>query len=345
MSQSNQIDFGPFLPDAVRRAGKLADDLMREQQEPPVEPGLQPGATPAPAPANQDQPPQDQSQEQPQLQLEAPQVQEAPQEDWKQRYLSLQGKYNTEVPNLTGQLRVLEGQVGQLQNLLSQVRQQPLPQQQSSPRTAPREVPKEDVDAYGEDLVVAARRWARAEIEPEIAQLRGEITNLSSRSQQTATTLAQRTVEQVLDAEVPNWNIVNNEPAFVAWLAQPDPFSGRVRHDMLTEAYSGGDGRRTAAFFRAYQNEQTVVNQPPRNPLHTESSDPTDRISLVDLAAPGRGNMPSGSNGAPEKRIWSTDQIAAFYRDKQRGKFAGREVEAARLEADFFAAQTEGRIR
>lgn len=350
---SAQLDFSPFLPDSVRRAGKLADDLMREQQEkqnPPLiegqveEPGSQPGITETAA--NQDEP---------QLDLQAPQIQDAPGQDdgWRQRYLSLQGKYNSEVPTLTGQLRVLEGQVGQLQNLLAQVRQPPPQSYQPAPaRAAPREVPKEDVEAYGEDLVTAARRWARAEIEPEISNLRQEITQLSSRSQQTATTLAQRTVEQTLDAEVPGWAATNNDTKFLAWLGQPDPFSGRQRHDMLTEAYSSGDGRRTAAFFRAFQTEQTTINQQPsRNPLHTGApavapygGGSTDRVSLEDLAAPGRGNMAGGS-GAPERRIWSSDQIAAFYRDKQRGKYSGREVEAARLEADFFAAQNEGRIR
>lgn len=268
---------------------------------------------------------------------------------WQQRYQSLQGKYDAEVPRLTGQVRVLEGQVGQLQNLLASVRSAPPPAAAPAPaRTAAREVPKEDIEAYGEDLVIAARRWARAEIEPEFAQMRSELAQLTTRSQSTETNIAHRTVEQSLDATIPNWRVINDDQAFIGWLAHIDPFSNRKRHDMLAEAYAQGNAQRTAAFFRAYTNEQTAVNPGSGNPpAHTPANPAAaGRVPLENLAAPGRGTIASpAGQGASSKRIWSNDQIAAFYRDVQRGKYETREAEKLRVEQDIFAAASEGRVR
>lgn len=272
-------------------------------------------------------------------------------ENWQQKYQTLQGKYSAEIPRLTAQVR-------ELQQLVATVRAAPNPNsnpansQGSQTRSAPN-IPNEDIEAYGEDLVTATRRWARAEVDSEIQHLRGQVEQLSSRSQATEINLAQRTVEQQLDATVPNWQVVNNDPAFSTWLAEVDPFSGRVRHEMLGEAYSAGNGPRTSAFFKAFQNEQTAVNQPAGTATHTSNANPghtgagtgAGRVSLDRLAAPGRGAASTAGTGAPDKRMWSRDQITAFYQDKSLGKWDNREAEAIRMENDIFAAQSEGRIR
>jgi hypothetical protein len=344
----DQTSYQPIIPEAVRRQAARAEELVRlargetgqegGEQNPPTVEETDPvsGAGGEPGQHGTEREP-------PAPPRTPPEPTQPPADDWQQRYQTLQGKYSAEVPRLTGQLRALEGQVSQLQSLLSTLRSAPASAPAQPARAAPR-IPSEDIEAYGEDLVTATRRWARAEVDGEIQQLRGQVEQLSTRSQQTETTMAQRSVEQVLDAEIKDWREVNVDPAFTAWLDQVDPFSGRRRHDMLGEAYVEGNGPRTAAFFKAYANEQTVTDPALRNPTHTPPS--AGRVPLEQLAAPGRGPTTSpASGGAPNKRLWSRDQITAFYQDKALGKYEARAAEAARMEKDIFEAQSEGRIR
>ncbi len=43
--------------------------------------------------------------------------------------------------------------------------------------------------------------------------------------------------------------------------------------------------------------------------------------------------------------MWTNTDIAAFYRDVNKGVYVGRAAEKQRLEEDIIAAGTEGRIR
>jgi hypothetical protein len=372
------FEFQPPVPDAVRRASQRADTLARAAGAANVPPeqngavtttvvtnGTQPGVTndqPNGAGTEQEQrltttpdsgapdstrPPESRSE------VQRP-AQDA---DWQQRYLTLQGKYDREVPSLLNQQRQLEQQVQQMQMLLANVRTQPAPTHTPlpAPPPVPAAVPREDVESYGEDLVNATRRWARAEVDNELrelrttqAQLRDQLSQLSTRTETTQVDLAKRGVEQGLEAEVPNWRVINNDPGFLAWLSQIDPFSQRKRHDMLGEAYTRGDVPRTIAFFRAYSTEQTAVAPVP-GPAATHTPAPRSngagRMSLGELAAPGRGTPTAGNGGAPEKRSWTPVQIAAFYRDVNKGLYVGREAEQRRVEQDLFAAASEGRVR
>jgi hypothetical protein len=157
-------------------------------------------------------------------------------------------------------------------------------------------------------------------------------------------TAAQR-VEAAMDREIPNWREINNDPRFHIWLDQVDPFSGHKRQDMVTDAYRAGHAARTLAFFHAYLREHTAVSPQPGIPP-TQTGISADRLPLADLAVPGRGQAAAPQNlGAPEKRIWTGAEIAAFYRQKNQGRWVGREAEAARIEADFIAAPLEGRFR
>jgi hypothetical protein len=62
----------------------------------------------------------------------------------------------------------------------------------------------------------------------------------------------QRTAEQ-LRRRMPHFDAWNNDPGLLEWLKHPDPASGRVRQDLLTEAFNMGDVDRVEGFFRAFE--------------------------------------------------------------------------------------------
>lgn len=320
------------IPEAVRRASAKADELAQAQnapsaEEPPVEESVAPPA-PVVVPAEPVAPP---------VQPEAP---AQPSIDWEQRYRSLQGKYDSEIPRLNHEL-------SQMRQILANLQAAPAPAQPATSTTVV--VPPEDASEYGEDLITAARRWARAELQEEINGLRSEVSELRGGHQNIQAQTVQQRVEAGLNAdpEIGNrWRALNNDPEFLAWLSRVDPFAGHPRIEMLRDAAGRGDVDRCARFFRAYVTEHTAVSQPaPMVATQTPAAPVASaRPSLEDLAAPGRGSGPVPVSGASEKRMWTRNEITRFYNDVRKGRYAGRDADMRRIEHDIIAASTEGRI-
>lgn len=334
-------DYTPSLPAAVKRQVAQAEEMSRQltaEIRPPPDP---PPAPPAPAVTQGEQPA-----------TPAPLAQ-PPAENWEHRYRTLQGKYDAEIPTMRGQVEALQRLIASLQQA-----QVAPPAPAPAPATTTTVVPPEDVEAYGEELINASRRWAAAEFTPLIEHLRREVaelkTGVTQRVQQVETRSAHQTVMDALDADPQlgnTWRAVNDDPAFIAWLNQADLISGQPRVRLLADAYNSGNAVRTAAFFRAYVAEQTALN-PPSPPTHTPPAPPTvapagtGRPTLEDLAAPGRAAGAAAPAGAPpERRVWTHAAITAFYRDLTNGVYRSRPVEARRLEEDILAAAREGRLR
>jgi hypothetical protein len=343
---ADNSQFQPHIPAAVRRASQQADELAREagvaNMPPLAEPSPEVTTVVADRPA-EDRPPEERPEHAP---APAPTPVPEPSSDWEQRYNTLQGKYNTELPELRGQVRSLQELLAAMQSA-PRAELPPAIPDQPKPRVNIREIPSEDVEAYGQELINASQRWAEARFAPLLQDYERRIAAVEGGTQQMAQISAQRNVEQQLAHAVPNWEQVNTDPAFLTWLAQVDPFSGRSRKAMITEAHGAGDAARTIAFFRAYLNEHTAVSPTPGTRLdHTDAQASADRLPLESLAVPGRGQVAApAASGAPEKRIWTTAQITAFYREKQRGMWRDREADADRVERDIIAASKEGRVR
>jgi hypothetical protein len=342
----DNIAYQPRIPDAVRQASLRADELAREagvanMDEPPPGDnpeggsGGQPDTTVVTEPESRDP----QGFEQPQAPVDETQPPAPAQADWEQRYNTLQGKYNSEIPELRGQVR-------SLQDTLALLRTAP-PQAPFPTSTTAASVPPEDVENYGQDLITGTQRWAEARLSPRLAELERRLTSVEGGTQQIAHMSAADRVQQALSRQVPNWEALNTDDGFLTWLAQVDPFSGQSRKQMLTDAYGSGDAVRTVAFFQAYQNEHTVARQSAGIlPVQTEAQASADRLPLANLTVPGRGTTATPqAPGAPDRRIWTANEITQFYRQKREGRWQGREAEAERIDNDIIAAGREGRVR
>jgi hypothetical protein len=349
---SDNLAYAPHIPDAVRRASQRADELAREAgvANVPALPdtaGDDENTTVIDEPRQPEQgfeltPPEEEHTPPPQ-----PAPSQAP-ADWEQRYNTLQGKYNTELPELRGQIRSLETMIANMQ--VPRTREQTF-EQPSAPQPRPqvpaiREIPTEDVEAYGQDLINGVQRWSTTAVAPMMQEFERRLLAVEGGNMQLQSYTAQKSVDNALARAIPDWDEVNHDPNFILWLDQTDMFSGRKRKQMIDEAYNAGDALRTIAFFRAYKNEQTMVSPTPGTQPVQTGENPADRLPLADLAVPGRGrSVSSPAPGAPERRIWTAADVNAFYRQKQQGRWAGREAEADRIERDIIAAPAEGRFR
>lgn len=117
-----------------------------------------------------------------------------------------------------------------------------------------------------------------------------------------------------------------------------DPYSGYSRKQMLMAAFEASDASRVLAFFRGYLGEQTRLT-PDATPQARHPS-----ASLESLVAPG---VPHGATVVTPttKRIWTQQEIAAFYKDVQLGKWKSRPQDKVAIEQDIIAAANENRIR
>lgn len=115
--------------------------------------------------------------------------------------------------------------------------------------------------------------------------------------------------EQQLDAFIPNWQALDHDPQFAAWLNGIDKPSGRVREQRLAHMIRSGSWPAAAAFIEGFHWQQS---------------------------------QRSGSMFA--KPTYSREQIRQAYEAHRRGAYNGREAEWDRLERDIVAASREGRV-
>lgn len=265
-------------------------------------------------------------------------------ENLAQKYRTLQGMYNAEVPRLHSQNRELSTRVQHLEQLLAN-----LSAQQSAPQTtAPTEklLTDKDVEEYGESLDVM-RRAAMEQVSPmaqrinelenTIRQLQGNLVpQVQAVANRQAVSAEQQFWGGLTDA-VPNWREINDNADFQTWLLEIDPLVGITRQTILEDAQRNLEVPRVSNFFKSWLEISGQANVAQNTRRNTTASE------LERQVAPGKGRSAGTPTGTVTKS-YTRDDINGFFRDVRDGKYRGREAERDRIERDIFAAQREGRI-
>lgn len=344
------------IPDHVTAASAAAD-AIHEQYYPKLEaapaapakealpqpPQPEPLHTPPAAHADQPTPPAQQQAD------PAPKPEDAnlSAEEWRHRFLSMQGRFNSEVRKngaMEQQMVDLGQELIRTQNMIAQGAPA-APRQAPSGQGNENLITEADREAYGDELIDLAQRAAKSAVTPELLALRADNQRLTQRVQ----TTGKRELFATLDGRVPEWRKINVDPRFITWLRLPNIYTGRLRQDMLNEAVAGADAPKAIALFKDFLSEAyatgqqaPAAHQEPQAPLVPREP----ALALEALAAPGRARPASGDTQVPaDKPIHTRADIAKFYDNKRRGLYAGRDAEVAAFEADLTAAQREGRIR
>lgn len=253
--------------------------------------------------------------------------------DWRQKFLSLQGVFNAEMPKLQNQVREL-----MLKNEEAQRRAQA-----PTPAPAPQAQPdQKDIDGFGIDMVNMVRRTAETMVAPVLHAFDLRIKALEAKAAQLETTtqgaaqVASRSAEDMffarLEKLVPNWEQINGNQAFLQWLTQVDPIYGQTRQSALDAARQSLNAERAANVFSTFTASIAAAPAAPApSPLANQQA-------------------PSASGGSvPPQQVakptFTEKQVTDFYNDKARGKYRGRDADAARIEEAINLAAAEGRIR
>ena len=284
--------------------------------------------TAAPAPANEQKPGAD----------------NVPEETIVQKYKTLQGMYNAEVPRLHHQNKELQQRIQNMEQLLASLSASaPV---ETAPTTVDRLVTDKDVEEYGESLDVMRKvtREELASVAQRIATIEAAINQMKTQVVPQVQAVAQRqqmTAEQQfwadLSAGVPNFKQVNDNADFQTWLLAADPLTGITRQTYLEDAQRALDAQRVVSIFRTWL-ESTGQAAVAHSTGNTTSSELEKQVS------PGRSRSTGTPATANQAKTYSPQDIQKFFNDVRAGRYKGKEQERARIERDIFAAQRENRI-
>lgn len=247
--------------------------------------------------------------------------------DFEQKYNVLQGKYDSEVPRLQGDLTRATETIANQNTIISSVQQKPAegdepgaPAKKEDAPTPEAKVKPEDFEGYGEemiDLVNLVKDQAKT-----IKEQNEKLKVIGDRQEQ----IGEHQYESDSDGFyakltqlVPDWQTINKSKEFLGWLAIKDPFIGIARQALLDDAHSTLDLDRVVHFFNAFKGdggkkpevETPVTEQPAKSELEAQI--------VPDTSAPVT------TPGAPQVPKVTRAQLAKASKDYQTGRITEEE--------------------
>jgi len=189
-----------------------------------------------------------------------------------------------------------------------------------------------DKDLYGEDMLNLIGRAVRKETKDLVAEnkrLRDLLEATNSSVKQTQDSIAQNHHQILLskiEAAVPDYKAIDNNPDFAKWMGQDDPVFGS-RMDAFISARDAGDAQTLIKFFKAYKASKVPA-----------------RPSVDAMLAPD-SNSSDSRHSTEDSRVWTRAQIAAFYRDVRQGKYRDDPKTMRAYEKSIIDANNKGLVR
>lgn len=320
------------VQDQLKELEKIEQQLA-QAKEPKAAPTEEPPKEPEAAPAEPAQPTQPEVAEAKPVEAkpEAPTEPQVSEETWQQKYRTLKGMYDAEVPRLHAQVKELTARMDQIQ------RDAQAPKQEQKPKTAEKLVTEADVEAFGSDLIEVQRKVAREvaqEFAKDIEDLRAENDKLREQLKDTGSQVSMSSFEQKLHRMVPDFEQVNTDPRWVAWLEEVDPMLRAPRKVVAQEAFNRGDADGVAYYIGMFK---ASIAAPAAEPA------PTKNKELERQIQPNR--VSTSTANVPQKgKTYSSAQIQNMFQKAALLGGQGKIEEARKLEAEIDAAYMEGRV-
>lgn len=319
-------------PAAVKAAAAKADALQKQLAEgKPAD--QQAGTTPpntdgTPAPTQADTLPKPVEQT----------LKQSDTQDFKDKFFTLKGKYDAEVPRLHQEIKNLTATVSQLQEQLQTANtKQSEDHAEDGKSIDPNKeaMMKEAFLDMGDEFstlveVIQSLKQQNADLKNELTRLSGDVQTEKEAKVQERYSAYRGRVEQEVARMGADFEKLNTDRNFLNWLRQYPDGETESRLAKLRRAESQMDMSSTVAIFRAYLGrQQPQAKAGPSQP---------------NLQPPATNTWSDQAPPSASTRTWTRADIAQFYKDKAQGKFRGRDEEMNAIEADIFAAQTTGRI-
>jgi hypothetical protein len=288
-------------------------------------------ADPEPTPAEPPQDPQPQPTEpKPVEPTPTPTEPVVAEETWQQKYKTLKGMYDAEVPRLHADLRELKAQVDSLRKA-----SETKPVEPAKPAAPTKLVTDADVEAFGQDLIEVQRKVARevaSEFRGELDAMRAENEKLREQLTSTGTQVSEASFEQRLYRMVPDFEAVNADPKWIAWLNEVDPLLRAPRSSVAQQAFNRGDAEGVAHYVAMFKQTIAPVEQ---------KADKTEELERQ--LQPNRGAT-SAPPTSQKGKVYTNADIEKMFRKAADLGTKGQSDAAKKLEAEIDAAFMEGRV-
>lgn len=312
------------LPDAIQRRVDAANEMVRNR-------GEQPSPQEEPA-GKQEQPSNEREAQDAPVAAEPQAPQRKQDQDWEHRFKTYKAATDRTIYEQRQLNAELQAKVEQLTAQLAQMSEQVAQGQSAGAPALPDEVRERLTESFDEEDVEAVHRLIQHETERATVAMQQRIAQLEAmleRREQVAMEQESQAVKESfaerLDTAEPRWREIDSDPAFIAFLEEPDPLSlGRRRSELFREGYRNGDVAAVARHYRDFL-ESKGAGQDPR---------------LAATVPRSQGTAPVGE--APEVKIWRKGEFNALVQDKLRGRLSEAEFKAR--EQEFFQAMAEGRV-
>lgn len=263
----------------------------------------------------------------------------APEPQWEHKFRTLQGIFNSTVPQLQNENKDLKARLDKLEqaSLVKPVVSDEAPL-----------ITEKDSTEFGPDMIDMARRAAREEAREERKKHREELEAINKKLEATegkigkvAESNQQNSFEKFLDkvtSKLPSWEQIQGTEDCQAWLGTRVPGmqyswdaalkNAADRHDVdnVLEVFN--------AFFAAY---------PTYNPVKgTQVADA--KAELARQVSPTKTSGQVVTQAPSNKKIYSSAEYASKSMEQLRLEKAGQRDKAAAIEQELNTALIEGRI-
>lgn len=267
-------------------------------------------------------------------------VDEQPDDDpkWKQKYKTLQGMYDAEVPRLHQQVKDLNSELTKLKETVESANKQAEEAKKDAEHERLRNlVTDEDRKEFGDDLIEVQRKVAReetAELLRQLEEIKSENANLHNLLQQTGSKVSETTFQQRLHHLVPDFEAVNTDPKWIQWLDESDPLLRAPRRVVAERAYSEGDAEAVAHFVNLFRESQAPKQE-------SKKAVDQELESQIQPSKSASAKTPTSSAG----KIYTNDQVRSMFVKVTQMNKVGKFDEARKLEAEIDSAYMQGRVR
>lgn len=255
-------------------------------------------------------------------------------ESFKQKYATLRGKYDAEVPRLHQQVKELTDQMNAIRR------------EAEAAKKAEAEKPKEKVsyvtdadrEEYGDDLIDFQRRVAKEasqEYEDRFEQQARVIEQLQQQISNTGSQVGEVGFTQKLNALVPGFDQLDNDERWVAWLNEYDPMTRGPRRDQAQAAFNAGDAEAVAHYVSLFRESVEPV-----------ANGKSDRdTELEKQVTPSRSASTVTKSSGKDSKVYSEKELNNAWTKIRTLNTQGKYDDAEKLEAELTAAYMEGRVK
>ena len=255
---------------------------------------------------------------------------------FKQKFLTLKGKYNAEVPRLQAQITALQSRI-----LTEPPREVPAASESEVPKGPgyARYLKKEEVDDFGNEVLDMQARMAKGVAEEVIE---GRVKPYLEEIERLKSLVAHNSVAgfwENVESQIPDARRINAEDAlWHEFLNSVEPNSGLMFREIGDRAFESKDAAMMINVFNKYiaatgeasgESEGEVIPQLKKAPPPVK---------------PGKvASKPAVTKSAAKPKIRESE-IKQFYDDVARGKYRGREETMKARDLVIESALEDGRI-